>query len=76
MRPTYPESAGSRVRNYPNCFGCGEDNPSGLRLDLKLEGDQLTTEFIPEKRHEGWPGMVHGGVIAAVLYEVMENWRT
>jgi len=34
----------------------------------------VTTEFIPERRHEGWPGIVHGGVIAAVLYEVMENW--
>ena len=68
---TSPES---RAGNYPDCFGCGADNPSGLRLDLKLEGDQLTTEFIPGQRHEGWPGIVHGGVIAAVLYEVMENW--
>ncbi|MCE2456685.1 MAG: hypothetical protein J4G14_02560 [Dehalococcoidia bacterium] len=39
-----------------------------------MEGDQLTTEFIPERQHEGWPGIVHGGVIAAILYEVMENW--
>ncbi len=74
VRPVDTEAAGPRSGNYPNCFGCGADNPSGLRLDLKLEGDLLTTEFIPERRHEGWPGLVHGGVIAAVLYEAMENW--
>ena len=74
LRPKGTEAAESRSGNYPNCFGCGTDNPSGLRLDLKLEGDRLTTEFIPEQRHEGWPGIVHGGVIAALLYEVMENW--
>lgn len=60
--------------DYPNCFGCGADNSSGLHLKLNLEGDLLTTEFTPERQHEGWPRIVHGGVIAAVLYEVMENW--
>ena len=74
MAPNDSESSQSRGSNHPNCFGCGADNPSGLRLQLMLEGDQLTTEFIPERRHEGWPGIVHGGVIAAILYEVMENW--
>lgn len=68
------KSPGAHPGNYPNCFGCGADNPSGLRLKLKLEGDRLTTEFIPERQHEGWPGIVHGGVIASLLYEVMENW--
>ena len=74
VAPDDRESDQSLAGNYPNCFGCGVDNPTGLHLELKLEGDLLTTEFIPERRHEGWPGIVHGGVIGAVLYEVMENW--
>ena len=74
MAPNDRGSDQSRGSNYPNCFGCGADNHSGLRMNLMLEGDQLTTEFIPERQHEGWPGIVHGGVIAAILYEVMENW--
>ena len=41
---------------------------------MKIDGEYLTTEFTPQRRHEGWPGIVHGGIIAAVLYEVMENW--
>lgn len=65
---------GLSPRYYSNCFGCGADNPSGLRLELELQGDQLTTEFMPERQHEGWPGIVHGGVIATILYEIMENW--
>ena len=72
--PKDQESRESRAIYYPNCFGCGAENPSGLRLELKLQGDQLTAEFTPEERHEGWPGIVHGGVIATILYEVMENW--
>lgn len=62
------------TREYPNCFGCGKSNSSGLRLDMKTDGEYLTTEFTPQQWHEGWPGIVHGGIIAAVLYEVMENW--
>ena len=74
MEPWEPESKVTRPLEYPNCFGCGQSNSSGLRLDMKIDGEHLTTEFVPERRHEGWPGIVHGGVIAAILYEVMENW--
>lgn len=59
---------------YPNCFGCGEKNPVGLHLTYRFEGDALVTNFTPEGTHEGWPGIVHGGIIAALLYEVMENF--
>ena len=59
---------------YPNCFGCGADNPIGLRLRYRSEGDALITEFTPQQAHEGWSGIVHGGIIAALLYEVMENF--
>ena len=61
-------------RPYPNCFGCGNENPYGLHLDMKIEGDELRADFMPAPHHQGWPGMVHGGIISALLYEVMENW--
>lgn len=59
---------------YPNCFGCGESNPIGLRLKYRREGDRLRTEFMPGDVHQGWPGIVHGGIITTLLYEVMENF--
>ena len=61
-------------RQYPNCFGCGADNPIGLRLRYRHEGDALLTEFTPGEAHQGWPGIVHGGIITTLLYEVMENF--
>jgi acyl-coenzyme A thioesterase PaaI-like protein len=61
------------IKEYPDCFGCGQDNPIGLRLNLRLEGDRLKSSFVPKKAHEGWPGTVLGGIITALLYEIMEN---
>ena len=58
---------------YPNCFGCGANNPVGLHLTYRHEGDAVVTEFTPGGTHEGWPGIVHGGILATLLYEVMEN---
>ena len=29
---------------------------------------------MPGGTHEGWPGIVHGGILATLLYEVMENF--
>ena len=63
----------TEVRQHPRCFGCGPDNPIGLRLDLRLNEDGLETEFAPCEEHAGWPGIVHGGIITGLLYEVMEN---
>jgi acyl-coenzyme A thioesterase PaaI-like protein len=40
---------------------------------MKQHGDRLKATFTPQKDHEGWPGIVHGGVIASLLYELMEN---
>ena len=61
-------------KQYPNCFGCGADNPIGLRLQYRREGDAVVTEFTPGDKHEGWPDIVHGGIITTLLYEVMENF--
>ncbi len=61
------EDAGSR--HY--CFGCGDRNPHGLHLDFHLEGKRALAEFQPRAEHQGYPGLVHGGVTAAALDEAM-----
>ena len=55
------------------CFGCGKHNPIGLKLDFTRDGDMLRTEFTPGQAHQGWPGVVHGGILACLLDEVMSN---
>ena len=62
------------LKSYPNCFGCGSDNPIGLKLRYRIEGDNVVTSFVPQEEHQGWPGITHGGIITSLLYEVMENY--
>jgi len=55
------------------CFGCGCNNPIGLKLSFTWDGDTLRTEFTPDKAHQGWPGLLHGGILACLLDEAMSN---
>ena len=57
--------------NYTMCFACGRDNPIGLKLKLQRDGEVVRTEFMPEEQHQGWPGIVHGGIINTILDEAM-----
>lgn len=55
------------------CLVCGRQNPHGLRLSLHVdEGTGIvSTQFVPRPEHIGFEGIVHGGVIATVVDEVM-----
>ena len=64
----------ARTGEHTTCFGCGRDNPRGLGLKMRVEGETLTADFTPSPHHEGWRGILHGGIICALLYEIMENW--
>ena len=68
------EQLNEGITQYANCYGCGADNPHGLGLTFESHDGRLSAQFIPETHHEGWPGVVHGGIINALLYEIMENW--
>jgi uncharacterized protein (TIGR00369 family) len=57
---------------YDHCFGCGASNPSGLRLDgFERIGNQVKVEFRPHPDHTGFTGILHGGIVATALDEVM-----
>lgn len=55
------------------CFVCGSTNPIGLHLefDLDEETNRATAELTFGPEHQGWDRVVHGGIIAAVLDDVM-----
>lgn len=55
------------------CFGCGCNNPIGLKLRFVREGNTVKAEFTPEKTHQGWPGLLHGGILGCLLDEAMSN---
>ena len=35
------------------CFGCGRENPIGLKLNFCRNGDKMETEFTPTEFHQG-----------------------
>ncbi len=53
------------------CFVCGEMNPDGMHLEFRVEGDKYVTEFEVRESYQGFPGIMHGGLITAALDEVM-----
>jgi acyl-coenzyme A thioesterase PaaI-like protein len=55
------------------CFGCGKDNPIGLRLTFAFDGETYSTCYTPEKTHQGWSDRTHGGMLALVLDEVLSR---
>jgi acyl-coenzyme A thioesterase PaaI-like protein len=57
------------ARRY--CFGCGDLNPAGLKLEFRFEGNKAVADFLPQDKHQGYPGLMHGGVMAAALDEAM-----
>ncbi len=60
------------VRDDHNCFGCGATNPWGLHLTFLAEPNgAVRTRWVPEVNHQGYAGMVHGGIISTVFDEVM-----
>jgi acyl-coenzyme A thioesterase PaaI-like protein len=56
----------------PACWGCGE-NALGLRLPQPAaEGlSEYEAFFSFDERHQGGPGIVHGGLVAAALDEAV-----
>jgi acyl-coenzyme A thioesterase PaaI-like protein len=60
---------GIDVRRY--CFGCGDLNPAGLKLEFRTEGRKAVADFLPQEQHQGYAGLVHGGVAATALDEAM-----
>jgi len=53
------------------CFVCGTQNPHGLAATFYDDGRQVWTEVRPAEHHQGWPGVLHGGVVTAILDETI-----
>ncbi len=49
------------------CFGCGENNHSGLRIKSVWEREEAVCRFLPKPEHTAFPGIVYGGLIASLI---------
>ncbi len=54
------------------CYACGVLNENGLHLRFRRDGAAgVTALYRPKETDQGFPGVLHGGVAAALLDEVM-----
>lgn len=56
-----------------DCLVCGRLNPHGLKLDCFVDPGKgvVRAMFTPQRYHCGFAGIVHGGLLATVLDEIM-----
>ncbi len=61
------------LKKTDNCFVCGRKNGSGLHAEFEIDARKrsIRGRFTPRPDHEGWQGIVHGGIIASLLDEAM-----
>lgn len=67
----WPQLSIDTSKELVMCFACGKNNPIGLKLNFKWDGKVASAEFTPNKFHQGWSGVVHGGIIDCLLDEAM-----
>ncbi|MCG6956588.1 MAG: PaaI family thioesterase [Gemmatimonadetes bacterium] len=76
IAPLPPDATLERLRNlhHPRCFVGRDESDFGLgvRFDMRPDGGVEATVGCPPS-WEGYPGMVHGGVIASLLDGAMTN---
>lgn len=59
---------------HADCVVCSQENKQGLNLDFRVSEDgQVTANFIYDKRYQGYDGILHGGIISAILDGAMTN---
>jgi len=58
--------------NSRYCFVCGIENPYGLKVNFYESGPgEVVVDTIVPDRFQGYPGVVHGGIVASLVDEAL-----
>jgi uncharacterized protein (TIGR00369 family) len=66
-----PDNQGFQRDDF--CFACGQQNENGLRLRPAASEGRAVLHWTPPPHYQGYAGVLHGGVIATLLDEVMAH---
>jgi len=58
---------------HSHCYVCDLNNPVGLRVAFRLEERKAVGRFIPQREHQSFEGITHGGVLSALLDAAMNR---
>ena len=64
---------GKKLPSYKYCFGCGRQNPIGLKLDIYWDEENHLV-YAPirlKKEYEGFENVIHGGIISTIVDELL-----
>lgn len=53
------------------CYACGAQNERGLQMEFRREGERAVCEYTPCDHQQGYPGRMHGGIVATMIDEAM-----
>jgi len=54
------------------CHACGRLNSNGLQLRFRRDGEAgVVTTYMPKPEDVGFPGVLHGGILATLMDEAM-----
>jgi acyl-coenzyme A thioesterase PaaI-like protein len=54
------------------CFVCGRENPIGFHMQFYAdEENRVHADYTPHEAQQGYPGVLHGGLVTALLDEVI-----
>jgi uncharacterized protein (TIGR00369 family) len=55
------------------CFACGPLNPIGLHMEVSFRDNKAFSRLALKREFQGWNDIVHGGVVATILDEIMAH---
>ena len=55
------------------CYVCDLNNPSGLRVEFRLEDGKAIGRLVPQREHQSFENVTHGGVLSALLDAAMNR---
>jgi acyl-coenzyme A thioesterase PaaI-like protein len=59
------------IVKYSGCFVCGDQNPIGLNVHFYADGEEAVAECLADPQFQGYKDIFHGGVVSALLDEIM-----